>query len=328
MQLYKEIAGGTSYKVELSKDNESVSNEEVRLVCKTSGGAINIELPSLVAYKNAIGLKIFIDDADDMAGRNPITITTNKAQREEVMAIIGMAKDRQNGLKISTLEQNRVALTDSKLAVSGFPLNDGLHDLTGFVRDQKSDSLFSDTLKYQDQVPSDAKVKFDSIIPNTINNSDSYVINRNGGKIEIFVSSINEFGVIDGEVEVKSYALIGTFDFNDLNKASEKDFFEAKASGKYFDGLLLKTVEAFIGLKGEPLGDVALTLNALDGGVNILNRQAKSFVSAGLKVGVQQYLEAQTLKLAVVFEGPNPKDWTKGKFEVYGLLRDFPALTV
>jgi hypothetical protein len=79
-------------------------------LCKTSGGAIVINLPPISDFGVSINASIFVDDVDDMASTNSITINSN--------------------------------------------------------------------------------------VGNTIENASSYIINNNGGKIEIYISSFIEFGVL------------------------------------------------------------------------------------------------------------------------------------
>jgi hypothetical protein len=71
---YVNIAGGTTYTLTLSPENIVSQKNQFRLICKTAGGAITIILPSISAFGNGIDAKIFIDDTDDMAATNNITI--------------------------------------------------------------------------------------------------------------------------------------------------------------------------------------------------------------------------------------------------------------
>lgn len=66
--------GGPTYDLALSTPNLSENNNEIRLLCKTSLGAVTIQLPPISAFKWGINAKIFIDDADDMAATNNITV--------------------------------------------------------------------------------------------------------------------------------------------------------------------------------------------------------------------------------------------------------------
>lgn len=106
---YVNIQGGTTYVLNL-KDNQSIQNNQIRLICKTSGGAITIQMPKISDIGNSIDAKIFVDDGDDNASVNNITIVSDPAD--------------------------------------------------------------------------------------TIQNAPSYVINANGGKIEIYIASKTEYGVI------------------------------------------------------------------------------------------------------------------------------------
>lgn len=107
---YVNIEGGTTFNLEVSPQNLSVQNSQIRLVCKTSGGAITINLPPISAFGNSLDAVILVDDTDDMANTNNITIVPD--------------------------------------------------------------------------------------VSNTIANGSSYVISENGGKIEIYMSSTTEFGVL------------------------------------------------------------------------------------------------------------------------------------
>jgi hypothetical protein len=107
---YVNIAGGTVYNLTFNPATLNLQNNQFRLVCKTSGGAVTINLPAISFFGNGIDTKIFIEDADDMSATNNITVVCNAA--------------------------------------------------------------------------------------NTIANAPNYIINENGKKIEIFISSKTEFGVL------------------------------------------------------------------------------------------------------------------------------------
>lgn len=106
---YNIIQGGTTFNLDVT-DILSNTNSQVRLICKTSGGAITINLPTIESFGANINASIFIDDTDDFAGTNNVTIN--------------------------------------------------------------------------------------SPMGNTIENASFYTINTNGGKIQIFISSTTEFGVL------------------------------------------------------------------------------------------------------------------------------------
>jgi hypothetical protein len=107
---YVNIAGGTVYNLTFNPATLTLQNNQFRLVCKTSGGAITINLPAISYFGNGIDTKIFVEDADDMSATNNITVVCHAS--------------------------------------------------------------------------------------NTIANASNYIINENGKKIEIFISSKTEFGVL------------------------------------------------------------------------------------------------------------------------------------
>lgn len=75
---YVNIQGGTTYVLNL-QDNQSMQNNQIRLICQTLGGAITIQMPKISEIGNSIDAKIFIDDGDDNASVNNITIVSDPA---------------------------------------------------------------------------------------------------------------------------------------------------------------------------------------------------------------------------------------------------------
>ncbi len=71
---YVTIQGGTTYTLTLTAENLVQQKNQFRLICKTSGGAITIILPAISAFGTGVDAKIFIDDSDDMAAINNITV--------------------------------------------------------------------------------------------------------------------------------------------------------------------------------------------------------------------------------------------------------------
>jgi hypothetical protein len=107
---YITIPGGTNYILRVSPAQFNLQNNEIRFICKTSTGPITIYLPEIINFGCAVSTKIFVDDADDNASANNITVV--------------------------------------------------------------------------------------STVANTIENTTSYVMNQNGSKIEIFISSQTEYGIL------------------------------------------------------------------------------------------------------------------------------------
>lgn len=107
---YITIPGGTNYILRVSPAQFNLQNNEIRFICKTSTGPITIYLPEIINFGCAVSTKIFVDDADDNAATNNITVV--------------------------------------------------------------------------------------STVANTIENTTSYVMNQNGSKIEIFISSQTEYGIL------------------------------------------------------------------------------------------------------------------------------------
>ncbi len=108
------VLAGTTYDLVVSPENLAVGNNETRLLCNTTDGAIEINLPAIADFQYALGAKIIIVDEADTAATNNITIN----------AAVG----------------------------------------------------------------------------NNINNASSYVVSTNGSKIEIFIASKTEYGVLGGAV--------------------------------------------------------------------------------------------------------------------------------
>lgn len=75
---YVNIDGGTTFVLNLS-DNQSFQNNQIRLICKTLGGAITIQLPKISDIGNSIDAKIFVDDGEDNSATNNITIVSDPA---------------------------------------------------------------------------------------------------------------------------------------------------------------------------------------------------------------------------------------------------------
>ncbi len=71
---YVNIAGGTTYTLTVNPATLTLQNNQFRLVCKTAGGAITIILPEISSFGTGIDSTIYIDDADDMASSNNITV--------------------------------------------------------------------------------------------------------------------------------------------------------------------------------------------------------------------------------------------------------------
>ncbi len=76
---YVNIAGGTTYTLTVNPATLTLQNNQFRLVCKTDGGAITINLPAISAFGTGIDSKIFIEDADDMSSVNNITVVVDES---------------------------------------------------------------------------------------------------------------------------------------------------------------------------------------------------------------------------------------------------------
>jgi hypothetical protein len=163
---YNIIQGGTTFNLDVN-DILNNTNSEIRLVCKTSTGPITINLPPISTFGVNINASIFVDDTDDLAGTNNITINAS--------------------------------------------------------------------------------------LGNTIENAPSYVINANGGKIEIFISTFTEFGVLgvgtgggpalpswllNGNTNglLKSIGTLDNFDLPFILNGQEVGRMVPKVIGSLFDG--------------------------------------------------------------------------------------------
>ena len=328
MKVYQKIAGGTTFPMSLSKENMTIQSPEIHLACSTSGGEIGITLPSLLDYKYATSLKVYVDDVDDMAGTNPITLDINRVPQVENKKIMAITEhNKAFGIVIVIPENMRQIKVGSVMTITGFHGNDGEHLISNVTlsEDRVHANVFSKTLGDAKVVPSTALVALTTIIPYKIDNADTFVMNRDGQKVEIFISSENEFGVIDGSAPKDEYVLVGYMSSDDLNQADDKTINAAKPLGKVFDGLFVKTVEAFESASHASVSEMSVNLGLLENGLNVTGRKAMALALPDARSGITiQYAEAQDLLIAFSMSVPNPKDWTSGMFQVYALVRDFP----
>ncbi|MEI7510102.1 MAG: hypothetical protein WCJ62_11640, partial [Flavobacterium sp.] len=73
---YNIIQGGTTFNLDV-KGIITNNNSQIRLLCKSAGGAIVINLPPISDFEVSIEASIFVDDVDDMASTNNITINSS-----------------------------------------------------------------------------------------------------------------------------------------------------------------------------------------------------------------------------------------------------------
>ena len=73
---YNIINGGTTFNLDVN-GIISNNNSQIRLLCKTADGAIVINLPPISDFGVSINASIFVDDVDNMASTNNITINSN-----------------------------------------------------------------------------------------------------------------------------------------------------------------------------------------------------------------------------------------------------------
>lgn len=205
---YINIEGGANFKLDITKNDLRVQNPEFRLVCKTKDGAINIELPIInEAFESNYNAKIFIDDADDMADVNNITVslaTKIVSAQKKISSMI----DILGKVGVSVIGNFVAQLTPSiggNMILSGFgekSKNDGTHiiDSVELFTDEKGDAftrIFSSTLTFEESISEIATITADATIyPNTIENDTQYIVSQKGGKLEIFISSGKEYGVL------------------------------------------------------------------------------------------------------------------------------------
>ena len=145
---YINIEGGANYKLDITKNDLRVQNPEFRLVCKTKDGAINIELPVInEAFESNYNAKIFIDDADDMADINNITVSLASKIVSAQKKVSSMV-DVLGKVGVSVIGNFVAQLTPSiggSMILSGFgdkSKNDGTHiiDSVELFNDGKVDA--------------------------------------------------------------------------------------------------------------------------------------------------------------------------------------------
>jgi len=204
---YINIEGGAKFKLDITKNDLRVQNPEFRLVCKTKDGAINIELPVInEAFESNYNAKIFIDDADDMADVNNITVSLASKIVSAQKKVSSMV-DVLGKVGVSVIGNFVAQLTPSiggSMILSGFgdkSKNDGTHiiDSVELFNNGKEDftRIFSSTLSFEDPISDLATVTADATVyPNSIDNDTQYIVSQKGGKLEIFISSGKEYGVL------------------------------------------------------------------------------------------------------------------------------------
>lgn len=73
------ITGGTTYNLVLTDEQLKARNLKVRLLCKTLAGAITINLPKISTLGSSLDVEIIVDDFENNAGANNITVNCNAA---------------------------------------------------------------------------------------------------------------------------------------------------------------------------------------------------------------------------------------------------------
>lgn len=209
---YINIEGGTNYKLDITSNDLKVQNPEFRLVCKTDGGAINIELPIIKnTFDNNFNAKIFIDDADDMAETNNITISMATEVVSATKRVLEMVSVLDTvAIVISGNHVRKLTPSiggDMVLANFGEEsANNGSHviDSIELFTDEKVEftRIFSSTLVFEESLPENASVTADVTLSSTIENDYEYIVSKNGSKLQIFISSSTEYGVLSGDAHI------------------------------------------------------------------------------------------------------------------------------
>jgi hypothetical protein len=78
MQRVQVATGG--YTLALEDGIQNANNNVIYLDCLTGGGAIDIALPPISSYEGKTFWKVIINDADNNAGGNSITITPDAGE--------------------------------------------------------------------------------------------------------------------------------------------------------------------------------------------------------------------------------------------------------
>lgn len=115
--------GAGTHDVTVNNKIFPTGNETVRILCDTSSGAVIINLPSITDFKSALGAKIIIEDVNDNAATNNITIN----------AATGNTINNGSSLVISNNGEKAVVFIASKTELAVLETGESL--ITASVQD-------------------------------------------------------------------------------------------------------------------------------------------------------------------------------------------------
>lgn len=201
-----EVIGGSRYSPIVSAARFNLNNSELHILCKTATGPITIDLPKILDFGIATNAKIFIEDVDSASEINNITIIAASKVVPLVASVVGLRNvGRKVGLviigdKVGSLKDS----IGSSIVISGFvgAINsNGTHiidsvETYGNILEGAKTIIFSNSLSIVEESGTPTVILNERQFVNKINGKASYILSKNGAKVEIFASSNKEFGVL------------------------------------------------------------------------------------------------------------------------------------
>lgn len=202
-----EVIGGSRYTPKVSAARFSLNNSELHILCKTESGPITIDLPKIADFGIATNAKIFIEDVDGMAATNNITIIAPSRVVPLVAAVLGVRRAGERvGLVIIGNKVEKLADSiGSSFVLSGYAglvNNNGAHiiDAVESYTDRIEGVftiLYSSSLSLEKSEEGAPIVSVNAIeFVSKLDSKTSYILSKNGAKVEIFASSSKEFGIL------------------------------------------------------------------------------------------------------------------------------------
>ena len=211
-----EVIGGSRYSPSVSAARFNLNNSELHILCKTATGPITIDLPKLSDFGIATNAKIFIEDVDSMSSINNITIIAASRVVPLGASVVGLREIASKvGLVIigNRVEELKNSI-GSSIVIAGFLgaiNNNGTHiiDSVEAYVDAVSGSktiIYSSSLQMIDEKGTPTVILNEIQALNNINGKSTYILSKNGAKVEIFASSEEGFAVLSDTLADDSYA--------------------------------------------------------------------------------------------------------------------------
>lgn len=201
-----EVIGGSRYSPSVSAARFNLNNSELHILCKTATGPITIDLPKLSDFGIATNAKIFIEDVDSMSSINNITIIAASRVVPLGASVVGL---REIATKVGlVIIGNRVEelknSIGSSIVIAGFLgaiNNNGTHIIDSVEAYVDAVSglktiIYSNSLQMIDEKGTPTVILNEIQALNNINGKSTYILSKNGAKVEIFASSEKEFAVL------------------------------------------------------------------------------------------------------------------------------------